>query len=456
MIQTLWFFIKIAFIVGVAVWVAMQPGSVEVAFMGYKVTLDAGLFFILILGLFLSVLLILRVLRAIFSVPTAISKYYQEDKRRKGFRALTRGLVAVAAGDVKKASHFSKQTKALLPYQNGLPVLLEAQAAQLRGEEGLAQNRFEHLMEDKDAAFLGIRGLLKSSIKEGHLDRALEFAKKAQKIHPKQGWVLQTVYDLEIKNGLWNDAIETGKIALKHNAMSHKKIIGDRVAIHLMRADHEFANENIKAGVRELEQAYKLKPEFVPTVTRLAGYYISNKKKRKAATMIERAWKKNPHPDLVSLWNDLAPEKTEKNSPKVLKWYEDLVAFKPDSAEGQMAAANAAMDLGYWGEAKAYLMVAEKIYPSARLFRLQAVVEQNSTHNEESINKLIEKASEALPDKTWICCETGLIYDEWVAIAMPHEAFNTVVWDYPGARIVQQNKLMANMDETMLLIDPAA
>ena len=456
MIQTLWFFTKIALIIGAAVWLATQPGSVAMTFMGYDITIDAGLFFLLLVGGLLVVLFILRLVRAIFSVPGTISKYHQEDKRRKGFRALTRGLVAVAAGDVKKATHFSKQTKALLPYQNGLPVLLEAQAAQLRGEEGLAQNRFEQLMEDKDAAFLGIRGLLKSSIKEGHLDRALEFAKKAQEIHPKQGWVLQTVYDLEIKNGLWSEAIETGKKALKHNAMSHKKIISDRVAIHLMRADYEFANENVKAGVKELEQAYKLKPEFVPTVTRLGRYYLEKKKKRKAAVMVERAWKTNPHPDLVDLWNDLAPEKTEKNAPKVLKWYEDLVAFKPDSAEGQMAAANAAMDLSYWGEARAYLMVAEKIYPSSRLFRLQAIVEQNSTHNEESINKLIEKASTALPDKTWICRETGLTYDEWTAIAMPHESFNSIVWDYPGARIIQHNKLMANVDETALLIDPAA
>lgn len=456
MIQTLWFFAKVALVIGTAVWLATQPGSVEMTFMGYAVKLSVGVFFLLLVAFILSVLFIWRVIRAVFSVPGTLAKYHQEDKRKKGFRALTRGLVAVAAGDVKKATYFSKQTKALLPYQNGLPVLLEAQAAKLRGEEGLAQNRFEHLMEDKDAAFLGIRGLLKSSIDEGHLDRALDFARQAQKIHPKQGWVLQTVYDLEIRNGLWDDAIKTGKKALKYNAMSHKKVISDRVAIHLMRFDYEFANDNLKVGLKELEKAYKLNPHFVPTVTRLAGHYLTQKKKHKAASMVERAWKKNPHPDLVALWDTLAPEVTDKNSTKVLKWYEDLVAFKPDSAEGQMAAATAAMDLGYWGEAKAYLMVAEKIYPSARLFRLQAIVEQNSTHNEESIHQLMEKASEALPDKTWICRETGLTYDEWTAIVLPHESFNTIIWDYPGARIVQQNKLMGNMNDTALLIDPAA
>jgi len=187
LLQTLWFFIQIALVTAVAVWLATQPGSVSMSLMGYSVTLDVGVFFILLVVTVLITMFVWRIVRAIFSVPGAIAKYHQEDKRRKGFRALTRGLVAVAAGDAKKATQYSKQTKALLPYQNGLPVLLEAQAARLRGEEGLAQNRFEHLMKDKDAAFLGVRGLLKAALDEGNYTRALEFARQAEEAHPKQG-----------------------------------------------------------------------------------------------------------------------------------------------------------------------------------------------------------------------------------------------------------------------------
>ncbi len=456
MIQTLWFFIQIALVTAVAVWLATQPGSVSMRLMGYSATLDIGVFFVLLVVLVLLTLFLWRMVKTIFSVPGAIAKYREEDKRKKGFRALTRGLVAVAAGDVKRATQFSKQTKSLLPYQNGLPVLLEAQAARLRGEEGLAQNRFEHLMEDKDAAFLGIRGLLKSALDEGNIARALDFARKAEKIHPKQGWVIQTVYDLEIKNGCWSDAIKTGKKALKNNALSREKIIRDRVAIHLMRFDYESEKGEAKLALKELEKAYKLNPFFVPTVTRMVTHLLNKKKKRKAVSVVEKAWKENPHPELVLLWDALAPENNGKNSAKILKWYENFVALKPDSAEGQMAAARAAMDLGYWGEAKAYLMVAEKIYPSARLFRLRAIVEQNSTHNEKAIHELMEKASEALPDKVWICVETGLTYSEWSAISMPHESFNTIIWDYAGVRVLKQNSLMSGAGETALLIDPAA
>lgn len=456
MIQTFWFFIKIALVTSAAIWLATQPGSVSMSLMGYHVTLDIGVFFISLVVVVLLILFLWRVVKAMFSVPSTIAKYREEDKRKKGFRALTRGLVAVAAGDVKGATKFSKQTKSLLPDQNGLPVLLEAQAARLRGEEGLAQNRFEHLMEDKDTAFLGVRGLLKSALEEGDIVRALEFVRKAEKIYPKQGWVIQSVYDLEIKNGLWSDAIKTGKKALKYNVLLREKIISDRVAIYLMRFDYEADKGETKLALKDLEQAYKLNPYFVPTVTRLAEYYISKKKNRKAVSIVEKAWKKNPHPELVSLWDALTPKNNGKNSAKILKWYEHLIALNPDSAEGQMAAAHAAMDLGYWGEAKAYLMVAEKIYPSARLFRLRAIVEQNSTHNEDAIHELMEKASEALPDKSWICSETGLTYSEWSAIAMPHESFNTIIWDYPGAVRVTQKSLMSESRPTALLIDPAA
>ena len=443
MIQTLWFFLQVALVVAAAVWLSGQSGSVSISLLDYTLTLQAGVFLLLLVVTMLSALFLLRIIRAIFSVPGALGRYHEKDKRKKGYRALTRGLVAVAAGDVKKATQFSKQTKSLMVEENGLPMLLEAQAARLRGEEGLAQNRFQELMKDKDAAFLGIRGLLKSALDEGEIALALDYARQAQKLHPKQGWVLRVVYDLEIKNRLWSDALETGKKAVKVGGLSQDKAVSDRVAIHLMRYDYEQSKGDPKLAInklaiKELERAYKLNSAFVPTVTKLAAHYIDNKKTRKAASIIEKAWHQNPHPDLAALWDQLAPEDNGKNQVKRLKWYEDLVAFKPDSAEGQMAAARAAINMGYWGEAKAYLMIAEKIYPTARLFRLRAIVEQNSTHNDDAIHDLMEKASEALPDKVWTCRETGLTYDEWSAIAIPHESFNTIIWGYPQARLLKE------------------
>lgn len=456
MIQSLWFFIQMTFIVGGTVWLATRPGTVDIEVMNYGMTMHAGIFFLLFILLIVLVLFLYRVVRAIISLPRTLAHYQEKDKRKKGYRALTRGLVAVAAGDAKKATQFSRQTKILMPNENGLPVLLEAQAARLRGEEGLAQNRFQELMKDKDAAFLGIRGLLKSALDDGNMALALEYAKQAQKANAGQGWILKAIYDLEIRNHLWTDALETGKKAVKAGVLASEKAISDRIAIHLMRADYERSKGDKKVALKELEKAYKLNPHFVPTVIRLTARYIKDNKKRKAAAMVEKAWRINPHPQLVEIWDLLAPESNGKNDQKRLKWYEDLVAFKPDSAEGQMAAASAAMDMGLWGEAKAYLMVAEKVNPVARVYRLRAIVEQNSTHNDDTIHELMEKAAAALPDKVWVCHETGLTYDEWSAIAAPHDSFNTIIWDYPGARVMKWQPDVLSDKSNTLLIDPAA
>ncbi len=452
MIKTLWFLTKLSLTIGAAVWLGTRKGSVDIDLMGYSLTIQAGAFLLTLFLAFFILFFVYRIIRAIFRAPKALASYREKDRRKKGYRALTRGLVAVAVGDSKRATHFSKQTKSYLNGENGLPVLLEAQAARLRGEEGLAQNKFELLMKDKDAAFLGIRGLLKSAIDEGNMALALDYARRAQELHPHQEWILRTTYDLEIRNGLWSDALETGKRALKIGALSEQKAISDRIAIHLMRYDYETENGDPAIAIKQLKQAYRLNNYFVPTVTRLASYYIHHNKHRKAAKIIEQAWPHNPHPDLTDLWMILAPEKQNKK----LKWSEKLVALNTDSAESQIAAARAAMDMNLWGEAKAYLTVAEKIHPSARVFRQRAIVEQNSTQNDDAIHDLMEKAANALPDKKWVCRQTGLTYDSWSAIALPHESFNTIIWDYPGARTLDQKAASFIDQKNTLMIDPAA
>lgn len=461
MFQTIGFFIKIAVLCVAAIWLITLEGQVNIDLLDYKIGMQTGVFFFLLAGLVLLFILLLKIISAIFNAPKNIVKIYEADQRKRSFRALTRGLVAVAAGDAKRATQYSKQTKHLWSDLKGLPLLLEAQAAKLRGEDGLAQNRFERLLKDKDSAFLGVRGLLKSALDEGDIERALDFARQAEKQHPKKSWIVKIVYELEIKNRLWTDALRTNHKLQKIDKDNFPRLQKDRVAIYLHHHDKALREGDHKRARSEVETAYKLDPTFIPSVTRYCDFLIQDKKHRKCAAVIEKAWKVNTHPDMAKIWSRMAPVSKGKNPNKdhdvIMGWYEKLIAFKPDSAEGQMAAANAAMDMEYWGEAKAYLMVAEKLYPAARVYRMQAIVEQNSTHNDDSIHRLMERAANALPDKRWVCQETGIIFEEWRAIAKPHGQFNSIAWDIPGARVINAgNDILAASNDTALLIDPAA
>lgn len=457
MIKAIWFFIKAAIVAGIGVWLATRQGSVSLSMMGYDIVIQNGLFFLLLFIALISFLILYRVIRAVLSTPQLIAKYQEKDKQKKGYKALTQGLVAVAAGDAKRATDYAEKSKDFMPDHNALSLLLSAQAARLRGEEDSAEKYFQELSLDKDAAFLGLRGLLNRALKEKNYPLALDYARQAEKAYPVQGWLLKIIYNLEIKNNIWDKAIETGKKAVKLKAVSEEKAVSDRIAIYLMRGDYEQDRSNEKVAAQYFDLAYKLDNHFVPTIMRLARLYLNQNKKKKAISLIEKTWKVNPHPDLAAIWEEMAPLKGIKNNANIkrLKWFEDLVALNPDSTTGQILAAKAAMDMGFWGEAKAYLNRAEKIYPSASLYRLMAIAEQNSGDNDAIIHALMEKASEALPDKSWYCTQTGLIYQDWSAIAMPHEGFNTIVWGVPGEKkLAPQNDNF--LSAPAFLIDPAA
>ena len=434
MIRAFWFFIQVAAIVTVALWLLERPGTVIMEIMDYKVTVTAGVFLLGAL-VFLGVsYFVLRFLDAVIALPSFIRSYRRRRDQEKGYQALTRGFVAVAAGDTHKATRYARQVMALWPNQTAMPLLLEAQAAHLRGDKAAARKSFESLMKDKDASFLGIRGLLRTSLEEGNVVGALDYARKAQELHPKQGWVLKTLYDLQIRNGKWDEAEKTLKKTLKRGGITSDQARSDQVALHLLKAQKENAAGNDKQALSEIKQAYRIDPLSVPAAIALAGRYLADGKHRKATPILEKIWPINPHPDLVPLWDALAPENKKKDALVKMRWYEKLVAQSPRSAEGQMAAAKAAMQAGLWGEAKAYLAMAEKIQPSARLYKLRAEAARKTGEGEDAVREWLEKAAAAPPEKRWICSRTGQVYDRWSPIAQPQGSFNTIIWDYPGTR----------------------
>lgn len=366
---------------------------------------------------------------------------------------MTRGFVSVAAGNAKDATKFAKETRKFLPKEQGLPLLLEAQAARLRGEEGKAKEIFRELLKDRDAAFFGIRGLLKSAIDEGNKAKALDYANQALALNPKQPWIIKTVYDLQLQNRKWDDALATAKKAIKFGAIEKERATKDHIAILLHRARADDLSGLSSEAVKKLEQAYKLDKCFVPTFLLLAKLYMKQGKNRKVKSMLNKIWQAHPHPDLIPFWIDIAPENTDKKPMKQLHFFEKVLALKPDSVDGQIAIARVAMDAGLWGEAKAYLAAAEKIQPLAEIYRLYADIERQSTKNEEMVRNWLLKASEAPAGKVWHCTLTGHIYDRWSAIAEPHGAFNTIEWGHPERNL--DTSMLMDTGESLLL-EPAA
>lgn len=433
MLRALWFFFQLAIVVAAAVWIISQQGAVDIAWNGYDVSLNLGIFLLAIVLFTLAVVSVFRLIGSIVDLPNVFSRHRRDKARAKGFTSLTRGFVAIAAGDAKKATQYAREVRGLLPDERGLPLLLEAQAARLRGEEQAARVTFEELLTDKDAAFFGIRGLLKSSLDEGDTLKALGYAKVALEKNPKQPWILKSVYDLELRNRQWVAAAKTLERVRKVKAIDEAQARKDEIALLMLLAEQDRIGGLEDDSIRKIERAAKLDPGFVPATVKLGEYYLVKNKTGKVSSLVERAWKLNPHPELITLWARIAPEIKANDMTKRLRWFEKLIAIRPDSADGQIAAAKAAIDAGLWGEARGYLSTAENLRPSASVFRVRADLEEQATHNAVEVRSWLEKAADAAADPVWYCTQTGHIYERWSPVAEPHGLFNTIEWGHPLA-----------------------
>jgi HemY protein len=431
MIRSLLYIVKVGVLVGAAVWLANRPGSVRVDWMDYTLNIQFGFFLIILALVILLGIFIYNAIKAVTGLPRSYRRYRDINNKEKGHRALALGLTAVAAGDARKASQQAARAVRLLPDDLGMPLLLKAQAEKLKGNEAAAREIFVRMLDNKDTAFLGVRGLLQDALDAKNYPKALALAQRGLQLYPKQKWILQVVYDLELRARNWDAARIALDRATKADAIDPDRALSDNVAMLMYEADVMQRAGMKEEGLKKLRQAHKLDPYFVPAALALARRYKYDGKKRKGMKLIERTWEKVPHAALAKAWPEFMPAAKEGEPFAKLKWAEKLLDVHPDSADAHIVAAEAAIDVALWGEARDHLEKAESVVLDVRVCHLRAEVEKRAFQDNSEAMMWMKKAQSAPPSRAWVCRETGRVYDEWRAVAEPHGSFNTMEWEFP-------------------------
>jgi len=431
MLKSIFYIIQLALLIFIAVWLADNPGTVKINWMNYNIEIHTGIFTAIFLSIIIISMILYRIWRNIISIPKTYKSYKKHKNLIDGYEAISMGIAAIAAGDSKRALSYSNKAKEIIPDSGkGLILLLEAQSKRMNNQDDVEVTKiYEELANSKDMALLGVRGLVNNAMEHGDYSKALELAEKSYKANKKQVWLLKQIYTLQIHLGLWNEALKSLNKSLKVKATDKSPAYSDKASLLILLADKDIQEKYIDDAISNLKKSLKINAGFSPAAQRLSKIYIERGRRKAAINVIEKAWKIQPHPDLVPLWNILFISKKTDNSIDRLKWFEKLCNNNPNSAESQITLATIAISENLWGAAKSALKLAETIRPSSRLYRLWAELEEKSFKDTNKINKFLEKASLAEPDKIWVCKETGNTYNNWEAIAQPHKSFNTIIWD---------------------------
>lgn len=411
------------------VWVVENPGIVALDWGGWRIETSVGVLAGLVVAFALIVAVVYRVWLFVTRAPARVTGAMKERRSRKGYMALTQGMVAVAAGDAREAAKQVKRADGLLG-DPPLTLLLKAQAAQLNGDEKAAETFFNAMLEDAETEFLGLRGLLNQSLKNGDNERALELAHRAQALKPKSEWLADVLFDLESRAGHWGLAQQSLKQIEKKSAPSPDQSRRRQAVVAYGRSLECEAAEDLKGARKWAEKAFDLDPALSPAAIRLAGIYALEGRARKTARVVETTWAKNPHPQLLEPYFQA---QGAVDGLKKVTAAEKLARTNADHPESHLAIAGAALQARLWGQARTHLEMAIEKGAATRLaYAMMAALEDQENGDADRAQGWLRLAAAAPADPGWVCADCGHGVDAWTPHCPSCNGFDTQRWQSPG------------------------
>ena len=442
MFKILFFFLFLTCLIGLSVWLTDNPGSITINWLGYEIQTYFGVLLVALLGLLMFILLFARIVRVICKSPREFFNARKRRRETEGYKALTFGMAAVAAGDKDEATRFSKQADKLLGNPR-ITRLLSAQTAALNGDGEAASRYFNTLSNDKETRFVGLVGLIRQAQNSGNTAVVHKLTKEAYELRPGSAFIVETLFDLQIANGSWEEANKTLADSVRRKVKPESLVKKSRAVVLSALAQSKKLEGNEKEAIFASESALNYDKEFVPAALIRTGLISDVKSQRKAVSFIESFCKRKPHPKVleayVKLWQN------EEDLQKYQR-LQNLLDHKVVDDEVMFFMAQSALNAHLWREARSKIesIIEKKVTVSYCL--LMSELERLEMHDHNLSKSWLEKASRALPDKTWACNSCGAVALEWSAICGNCHAFDTIIWKEPP-RVEQLQTMLVSKDE---------
>lgn len=436
-----------------AVWLADRPGEVSVVWQGWRIDTSVALAAIAVVVLALLTMLGFGLLRFFLGLPSAFSFASRARRRARGFEAVSRGMVAIGAGDPVAAGRHAVDARRYAGNEP-LTLLLEAQAAQLSGDRGRAEAAFKAMLDKPETRVLGLRGLFVEAKRRGDMAAARAFADDAVRRSPSLAWANDALLDFHTNAGDWQAA----RTAVERRAALRlaDKADAKRQRAVLLAAEALEARGNApeKALAAALE-AVKLAPGLTPAAA-LAGRMLAERGDvRKAVKLLEAAWKEVSHPDIAAAYLDVRPGDSAQDR---LVRATTLAKLRPADPEGVLALAGAAIHARDFAKARSTLKPLLAGGASVRACLLMAELEEAEHGAAGRVREWLARATRAPRDAAWVA--DGLVSDHWMPVSPISGRLDAFVWTVPPATLGSQapalDDVLGDLDHPTPLIEAKA
>lgn len=420
--------------------VLLQWGDTE-----FRVTLITGL--IALIAVVFVLVLLWNILSFVLRLPSLVGLANRMRRRAKGHQALSRGLVAVGAGDAKLAERHAREAQKLLGAEP-LTLLLKAQSAQLAGDRKGAEEAFRAMVDRPETQSLGFRGLFVEAERRDDPANARLFAEEALRRSPEAAWAGKALLGFRAAEGDWRGAIGVIDQGVSRRLIDREEGRAQRAVLLAAAAETVLESNPDEAQALALEALRHL-PGLVPAAVIAARRLSAKGDFGKASKILEAAWKLAPHPDLAEAY--LAVRQGDSAQDR-LKRARALQKLAPHARESRFAVARAAIDAREFGAAREALEALALEKPTARTCLLMAELEEIETGNQGLVRSWLARAARAPRDPAWVA--DGVISDHWKPVSPVTGRIGAFEWRDPPQAI--DTHLRARIDADRFETPPPA
>ncbi len=360
---------------------------------------------------------------------TAISRYFNRNRERKGYRALSEAMMALASGEARMALTRAQAADRLLGKPE-LTTLLVAQAAEAAGDRKRATEAYKALLADDSTRFVGVRGLLQQKLADGDRELALKLAEKAFQLRPKHAETQDILLRLQSDAGDWSGARTTLGAKLKAGTLP-KDVYRRRDAVLALQQASTVIDEDASIEAREAAmEANRLSPDLIPAAAMAARGYVAKGDRKNATRVLKKAWEVMPHPDLAAAFAEIEPQETPTER---LKRFRTLTTLRTDSDETKLLLAELLVAAEDFPAARRALGDMATRHPTQRALALLAGIARGEGAEDSVVRGLVTQAIAAPRGPQWCCDKCQAIHATWHPVCSNCGSFDTLSWREPPA-----------------------
>jgi HemY protein len=434
MIKIILFVTLVAAVTLGSVYLLEVDGGVQITIGGWEFTLGAlqsvlaaVIVVILVWLAFKFMGLLIALLRFINGDETALSRYFDRNRERRGFHALSEGMMALASGDGREAMTKAQRAEKYLARPE-LTNLLLAQGAEMSGDRKKAEQVYKRLLTDEKTRFVGVHGIMKQKLAAGDSDTALKLAEKAFDLKPKHEETQDILLRLQAEKEDWTGARKTLNAKLKQGTLPrdvHKR----REAVLAVSEAQAVLDDGTSMAKREAAiEANRLSPDLIPAAVMAADAQIEAGSPRKATRLILKAWSVQPHPDLAAAFARIAPDEAPADR---LKRFQKMIDKQPEHAESRMLKAELLIASEDFPAARRAMGDLVENEPDSRVLTIMAAIARGEGAEDSEVRSWMAKAVSAPRAPSWVCENCHNVQSNWTPVCGNCQSFDTLGWARP-------------------------